>query len=102
MIHVIATIEVHQGQRGRLLDEFQELVPLVRAERGCVDYGPTIDVVTDISAQDTPRPDVVTVVEKWDSLEALRAHLTAPHMGEFRSRVSDIVAGIRLQILEPA
>jgi quinol monooxygenase YgiN len=102
MIHVIATIELAAGRRNDFLAEFRKLVPLVRAERGCIDYGPAVDVPTGLPAQVPLRPDVVTVVERWDSLDDLRAHLQAPHMLEYRQRVKDLVAGVRLQILEPA
>ena len=101
MIHVIATIEVAEGKRDAVLAEFQRLVPLVRAEAGCLEYGPTIDVATNIAAQIPVRRDVVTVVEKWASLEALGAHLQAPHMVEYRGRVKDLVRGVKLQILQP-
>jgi len=45
---------------------------------------------------------VVTIVEKWESLEALMAHAAAPHMTEYRAKVKDIVVGSALQILQPA
>jgi quinol monooxygenase YgiN len=102
VIHVIATVELKEGQRDLFLGEFQRVVPLVRAETGCLEYGPALDLPTDIPAQAPPRPDVVVIIEKWDSLEALRAHLTAPHMAEYRGRVKDAVAKVHLQVLEPA
>jgi quinol monooxygenase YgiN len=102
MIHVIATIELKPGQREAFLTEFRHLVPLVRAEPGCLDYGPTVDVPTEIPVQVPVRDNVVTVVEKWANLEALKAHLVAPHMAAYRDRVKDIVAGLRLQVVEPA
>lgn len=102
MIHVIATIDLAGGQREAFLAEFHRLMPLVRAEAGCLDYGPTVDVASGIAAQGAIRADVVTVVEKWASLDALRAHLTAPHMGEYRTRVKDMVIGVVLQVLQPA
>ena len=43
MIHVIATIDLVEGQRAAFLKEFHALVPLVRAEAGCLEYGPAID-----------------------------------------------------------
>ncbi len=101
MIHVIATIEVAPGGREAFLKEFRELVPLVRAEAGCLDYGPAIDVASGIPAQLPPRDHVVTVVEKWDSLEALHAHLAAPHMKRFRERVKDLAPKTTLVVLEP-
>jgi quinol monooxygenase YgiN len=102
MIHVIATIELAPNKREAFLAEFRKLVPLVRAEAGCIEYGPTTDAVTDIAAQVPPRENVVTVVEKWESLAALKAHLAAPHMAEYRGRVKDLVAGVKLHVLQPA
>jgi quinol monooxygenase YgiN len=102
MIHVIATIELAAGQRGAFLGEFHKLVPLVRAEAGCIEYGSTVDVASGIGAQIALRENVVTVVEKWADLPALKAHLTAPHMQDYRGRVKDLVKSTTLQILEPA
>ena len=101
MIFVIATIEVKPGKREAFLAEFHRNVPNVRAEKGCVEYGPTVDAKTDIKAQIPLRENVVTIVEKWESLQALHAHLAAPHMATYRERVKDYVAGVTLQILEP-
>ena len=102
MIIVIATIELADGRRNDFLDAFGRLVPTVRDEAGCLEYGPTVDAVTDILVQQAPRENVVTVVEKWESVDALKAHLTAPHMAEYRTTVQDLVLGMTLQILEPA
>jgi len=102
MIFVIASVELKQGRRDDFLDEFRRIVPLVREEKGCLEYGPTVDVDTNISAQGDVRENVVTVVEKWENIEALEDHLIAPHMMEYRGKVKDMVAGTRLQILEPA
>ncbi len=102
MIFVIATIEISDGKRNDFLREFHQIVPQVRAEQGCVEYLPTIDVETQIPAQPDVRPSVVTVVETWDSLRALEAHLIAPHMIEYRKRVKDLVKGVTIHVLEPA
>jgi quinol monooxygenase YgiN len=103
MIHVIATIELHAGKREAFLAEFHKIVAPVRAEVGCIEYGPTIDVAgTGIAAQLPLRENVVTVVEKWESLQALQAHLVAPHMLEYRPRVKDLVASVKIQVLQPA
>lgn len=102
MIHVIATIEVVAGKRDALLAEFHRIVPLVRAEPGCQEYGPTIDIPSGIPSQVAHRDHVVTVVEKWDSLDALRAHTMAAHMQEYRMRVKDMVSRVQLQVLQGA
>lgn len=102
MIHVIATIELAAGKREAFLVEFRRVVPLVKEEAGCLDYGPAVDVASGLSAQPPVREDVVTVVERWESLEALRAHLAAPHMRDYRARVKDYVLRTQLQVLQPA
>ena len=102
MIHVIATIEVAEGKREAFLAEFRKLVPLVRAEADCLEYGPTVDANSGLSAQGPSRADVAVIVEKWESLDALKAHLQAPHMADYRIRVKDFVRRVSLQVLRPA
>jgi quinol monooxygenase YgiN len=101
MIHVIATIELQPGKRAEFLREFHRIVPLVLAEKGCLLYGPAVDVETGLAAQLPLRPDTVTVVEQWATLEDLHAHLVAPHMMEYRPRVKDLVIRTLLQVMEP-
>ena len=102
MIHVIATIELHPGKRDEFLNAFRALIPSVHAEKGCIEYGPAIDLATDIEAQNPIRNDVVTVIEKWESLENLEAHLIAPHMMQYRKQVKDLVVNSEIFVLEPA
>jgi quinol monooxygenase YgiN len=101
MIYVIATVEVKPGKREAFLAEFHRNVPNVRSEKGCIEYGPTVDVKTDIKAQIPIRESTVTIVEKWESLPALQAHVQAPHMATYRERVKDYVNSVSLQVLEP-
>lgn len=101
MIHVIATVEVVAGKRAEALAEFGRIVPLVRAEAGCVEYGAAVDVPAKLPVLAAPRPDAFVVVEKWETLDALRAHLAAPHMVEYRQKVAGLVAKVSLQVLEP-
>jgi quinol monooxygenase YgiN len=102
MIRVIATIELFQGRRDQFLEIFHALVPKVRAEQGCLDYRPMVDLATSISAQTPMRPDVVTIVEAWETLDALETHLMAPHMLDYRKAVKDLVKDVALQVLQPA
>ena len=99
MIRVIATVEVRAGTRAQFLKIFQALVPKVLAEKGCREYAPWIDVPTGIGAQIPPRDHVITIVERWDSLADLEAHLMAPHMLEYRKEVGDMVTRVTLQVL---
>jgi quinol monooxygenase YgiN len=102
MIHVIATIQTVPGKRAELLAEFHRLVPVVRAEVGCIEYGPTVDVNSGIDGLPAVRDDVVTVVEKWENVAALKAHLAASHMLRYREAVKNIVAAVDIRVLEPA
>ena len=102
MIHVIATITVKPGKRDAFLAEFHRIVPAVHAEAGCIEYGPTVDVASGLSVQGPLRENVAVIVEKWESLDALKAHTQAPHMAEYRVAVKDLVEGVTLQILAPA
>jgi quinol monooxygenase YgiN len=102
MIYVIATVEVKPGKRGDLLKKVYQLVPKVRAEKGCIEYGPAVDASTPIKAQIPLGENYLVIMEKWEGLKELEAHLTAPHMLEYRQDVKDMVAGVKLQILQPA
>jgi quinol monooxygenase YgiN len=102
MIHVIATIHVKPGQRDAFLAEFHRIVPMVHAETGCIEYGPTVDVASGIAVQGPLRENIAVIIEKWASLDALKAHTQAPHMAEYRGAVKDLVVGVELQILAPA
>lgn len=102
MIHVLATIELKAGTREQFLTEFHGVMPAVHAEVGCLAYGPAVDATTDLPQQQRLGDDFVVVVEQWESLDALKAHLVAPHMLTYRERVKPFVANVRLQILQPA
>ena len=102
MIRVIATIEIVEGRRDAFLEIFHNLVPKVRAEQGCLDYRPMVDLATSISAQLPVRANVVTIVEAWETLDALESHLMVPHMLDYRKAVKDLVKDVALQVLQPA
>ena len=102
MIHVIATVELAPGTREKFLAEFRKLIPDVRAEAGYIEYGPAIDAETDIPIQFKVGADRVVVIEKWETVAALKAHGVAPHMQAYRARVKDYVRGMELRVLAPA
>ncbi len=102
MIIVLARIEVAPGKRTAFLEEFHRLMPSVHAEAGCIEYAPAVDAVTSLTKQTKLGDDVVMIVEKWESLTHLEAHLVAPHMTPYRERVKDIVRGTELTVLNPA
>lgn len=102
MIYVIAEVELVTGSRDEFLTHFQANVPNVLAEDGCLEYAPTIDLQTELAAQPPARVNYVTVMEKWESLSALQAHLVAPHMATYREKVQGMVVKTTLRVLHPA
>jgi quinol monooxygenase YgiN len=101
MIYVVATIELAAGTREKFLATQRDLLPLVRAEVGCLAYDPSVDVALDPS-KSTPRSDCIVMHERWESLPALKAHLTAPHMTDFRGKVKDLVKNVKVEVFESA
>ena len=102
MIHVLATITAKPGQREALLDVFKDVIPKVHAERGCIEYGPAIDIEGLGDAQTLLGEDSFVVVEKWETVADLQAHATAPHMAEYASKARDMIASRVIHVLSPA
>jgi len=102
MIYVIATVELNEGDKEKYLAELKRVMPLVHKEKGCLEYGPAVDVPTGIPIQVAPRQNVVTLIERWESVDALKLHLTQPHFLEYRERVKDVMKSVSIQVLTPA
>jgi quinol monooxygenase YgiN len=102
MICVIATIQVAAGRRQELIELFRPLVPKVRAEQGNIDYTAMIDTRSGLSAQDPLRDNALVIVEKWESIAALNAHLKTLHMAEYFQKAEELQLSMGLQVLEPA
>ena len=102
MIHVLAVITAKPGKRAEVLKAFNANVPAVRAEKGCIEYGAAVDAEGAPSLQAKYGPDTFVVVEKWESLDALRAHAQAPHMAAYAAKVKDLLASRVIHILQPA
>ena len=102
MIHVIATLEFEPGMRDFVLSEFRQVVPLVRAEAGCLEYTPAIDADTGWTTQRQIGPNSLMVIERWETLEALKAHDVAPHMQAYRAKATPFIRGGEIRVLVPA
>jgi quinol monooxygenase YgiN len=102
MIHVIANIKLKEGSREKFLGILKDNVPRVLAEQGCRGYTPAVDIESGIPVQAAPRADTVTIIEAWDRLEDLQAHLRAPHMLSYREKVQGLVKNVGIHVLTPA
>lgn len=102
MIHVVAVITAKPGKREEILAHFRANVPACRAENGCLEYGPVADAENALPFQTKIGPDTFMVVEKWKSMDALKAHAAAPHMAAYAAKVKELIANRVVHILQDA
>jgi quinol monooxygenase YgiN len=101
MIHVIASIELKPNCRQDYLAVLKNNVPNVKAEEGNLAYEPVVDIDCGLPIQKAVRENVVTIMEAWESVEHLDAHLKTPHMKSYRDAVADYVESVSVQIMAP-
>ncbi len=102
MVHVLAVITAKPGRRDEILAAFRANVPAVRAEDGCIEYGATIDTEGVGDLQTPFGADSFVAGEKWASLDALKAHVAAPHMAAYGAKTRDMIASRVIRVLSPA
>ena len=96
MIHVLAIITTKPGERATVLKAFKANVPAVLAEDGCIEYGATVDVE---GASPAFGPDTFVVIEKWESMDHLKAHGASAHMKAYGEKNRDLVANRAVHVL---
>lgn len=101
MISVLASIKIKPECVSDFIEMFKDNVPAVRDEDGCIEYFPAVDIESDLPPQ-VLDSNMVTVIEKWRDLDALRAHLAAPHMVAYKEKTKDMVEGVALKVLQEA
>ncbi|RLD67204.1 MAG: antibiotic biosynthesis monooxygenase [Bacteroidetes bacterium] len=101
MINVIASIHIKEGQLSEFIEIFKSNIPNVLKEKGCIKYVATIDANSGIDTQELNK-NVITVIEKWESIEDLHAHLSAQHMLAYKEKVKNIVEEVSLKVLKEA
>ncbi|HEY4171929.1 MAG TPA: putative quinol monooxygenase [Rhodopila sp.] len=102
MIHVVAIITAKPGQRDTILEAFRGNMPAVHAEDGCIEYGPATDADGVGSFQTKFGADTFLVIEKWESLNHLKAHAASPHMAAYGAKTKDLIASRVIHVLSPA
>ncbi len=84
MLIIAATVPVRPERLEEAKAAATEMARASRAEAGCLEYG---------FYQDVEDPARIHIFERWESLDALRAHFQTAHMAEFQRKVPDLVAG---------
>jgi quinol monooxygenase YgiN len=99
MVNVIASVLVRQGKLSEFLEIFKPNVSIVRKEKGCIEYAATVDLDSGLPPQSL-NENMVTVIEKWDSLEALLDHLASPHMAAYQEKTQSMVVEVSIKVLQ--
>ena len=99
MIHVVAILTAKPGKGPQLLEALSHVVPQVHAEQGCIEYQPVTDAESAGPSQDKVGPDSLVVIEKWETIDDLKAHSASAHMAEFGKAAADLMAGKTVYVL---
>ena len=102
MIHVVAIITAKPGNRDAILEAFRANVPAVHAEAGCIEYGPAVDAEGLGSLQTKFGTDTFVVIEKWESMDHLKAHGASAHMAAYAAKTRELIASRVIHVLSPA
>ena len=101
-VNVLAFITAKAGMRDKVLEAFQANVPSVHAEDGCIEYAATVDTPDAGPIQTPVGPDSFVVIEKWESMDHLKAHAASEHMKASGARVKDMLASRVIHVLSAA
>jgi quinol monooxygenase YgiN len=79
MIIVEGFVQLVPGEIDRFRPAAAEMLRETRKETGCLSYA---------FASDVDDPNMVRIVERWESEDALARHFATPHMAKFNSALS--------------
>ena len=88
-LNIIATITIKPEYHEAFKPIFKRLVIGSRAEHGCVRYELN---------QSIENPNIYTVLETWQSQQAIDLHNTTPHFVEFANFAKEHVDGLSICI----
>jgi quinol monooxygenase YgiN len=78
VIVVQVEVMVEPGSADKVRDAVKTMETATRKEAGCLKYAFAVDVSD---------PGMIRVIERWESLDAIKTHLASPHMAEFNTAV---------------
>ena len=81
MIKVIARSKIKEGFLPEALELYRELVAETRKEEGCISY----ELFEELDA-----PNSLTLIEEWETLNALELYTQAPHFIDLVGKLSKI------------
>ncbi|MEM9762714.1 MAG: putative quinol monooxygenase [Pseudomonadota bacterium] len=84
---ILAQITAVAGKEALVRAELEKLVPITRAEAGCLQY--------DLHG-DNERPGFFAFYENWESREHWHTHMNAPHLAAYMAATDGAVANFVL------
>lgn len=86
-ITIIANILAHPDRTDLVRTELEKLIPITRAEEGCIQY--------DLH-QDNDNPAHYMFYENWESRELWQTHINAAHLAAYARATDGAVAEFTL------
>lgn len=84
---IVAHIHAKSDKTDFVKDELVKLIPITRAEEGCIQY--------DLH-QDNENPAHFVFYESWESREIWQKHMNAPHMKAYIENTEGAIAEFTL------
>ncbi len=91
MIKVVAKGVYLEGKSEVAIAMYDELVKETRKEQGCIAYN---------LFQDKDNKDVLTMIEEWESVEALEAHKKSEHFTRIVPMIGELRKSAELNVYE--
>ncbi len=91
MVKVVAKGYFHEGKTEEAIKLYKELVNETRKEDGCIAYN---------LFRDTKNPSILTMIEEWESQEALDLHMKTKHFTTLVPMISNYRKTSELNIYE--
>lgn len=101
MLHILVTMMIKEGRMKEFLSICEELRPLVLREKGCLAYDYARETNSPLGIQEPIEANRITLLERWESLDALKAHMETPHMKAAAPRMKDLRSSVSARVLEP-
>lgn len=84
---ILAQITAEPGKEALVRAELEKLVPITRAEAGCIQYDLHVD---------NENPGFFVFYENWESRELWQTHMNAPHLAAYMAATEGAVSNFVL------
>ncbi len=84
---ILAQVTANPGKEELVRAELEKLIPITRAEEGCIQYDLHVDTST---------PGFFVFYENWETRELWQTHMNAPHLAAYMQATDGAVADFTL------